>query len=93
MWVALGGMALWGLGMGIHETVMAAAIAHLAPIPRRARAYGIFTATFGLAWFAGSAVLGAMYDRSVAVTAGVAALAQLCSLIPIWIAVKLLRNR
>lgn len=92
MWVALGGTALWGLGMGIHETVMAAAIARLVPVARRARAYGIFTAVFGLAWFAGSAVLGALYDHSVAITAGVAALAQLCALVPIWMAVKLLRK-
>ncbi len=92
MGVALGGTALWGLGMGIHETVMAAAIARLVPVERRARAYGIFTAVFGLAWFAGSAVLGALYDHSVTITATVAALAQLCALAPIWMAVKLLRN-
>jgi len=85
------GTVLWGLGVGIHETVMSAAIAHMVPAHRRARAYGIFTAIFGVAWFAGSATLGALYDRSLTATVAVAALAQLAGLIPIGIAVKTLR--
>ena len=90
-WPALIGTVLWGLGVGIHETVMSAAIAHMVPAHRRARAYGIFTAIFGVAWFAGSATLGALYDRSLTATVAVAALAQLAGLIPIGIAVKTLR--
>jgi predicted MFS family arabinose efflux permease len=90
-WLALIGAMLWGVGVGIHETVMSAAIAHMVPVHRRARAYGIFTAIFGIAWFAGSATLGALYDRSLMVTVLVAALAQLAGLLPIGIAVKALR--
>src|SRR5258708_3128757 len=87
-WAALGGMVLWGIGLGVHETVIAAAIARMVPTHRRARAYGLFTAIFGVAWFAGSATLGSLYDHSVSATVAVAALTQILGLIPIGIAVK-----
>ena len=63
-WVALGGAALWGLGVGVHESVLAAAIAAMVPPARRATAYGLFTAAFGLFWFVGSVLLGWLYDVS-----------------------------
>jgi predicted MFS family arabinose efflux permease len=91
-WPALIGTVLWGVGVGIHETVMSAAIAHLVPSHRRARAYGIFTAIFGIFWFAGSATLGALYDHSLMATVLVAALAQLAGIIPIGMAVKAMRR-
>ena len=90
-WSALIGTVLWGLGVGIHETVMSAAVAHMLPAHRRARAYGIFTAIFGIAWFAGSATLGALYDHSLMATTLVAVLAQLVALVPIGMAAKALR--
>ena len=90
-WAALVGTLLWGVGVGIHETVMSAAIAHMVPAHRRAQAYGMFTAIFGVAWFAGSVALGALYDHSLMATALVAALAQLVGLVPIAMAVKALK--
>jgi predicted MFS family arabinose efflux permease len=35
------------------------------PPERRGSAFGVFNAGFGLAWFAGSAALGALYDLSI----------------------------
>jgi MFS family permease len=58
-------MILWGVGMGAQESVMRAAIAKLAPPERRGTAYGIFNAAYGFAWFAGSTLLGILYDQSV----------------------------
>ena len=61
------GAILWGLALGIHEAVMSAAVADLVPEHARARAYGLFTALFGIAWFAGSALAGApgvQYDAT-----------------------------
>ena len=87
-WAAFGGMVLWGIGLGVHETVIAAAIARMVPTHRRARAYGLFTAIFGVAWFAGSAILGSLYDHSVGATVAVAAFTQILALIPIGIAAK-----
>ena len=59
------GSALWGLGMGVHESIVPAAVATMVPVQRRPSAYGLFTAGYGLAWFVGSAAIGALYDFSV----------------------------
>lgn len=59
---ALLGVALWGLGMGVHESIVPAAVAHMVPRARRTSAYGLFTASYGVAWFAGSALMGLLYD-------------------------------
>ena len=91
-WAALLGTLLWGVGVGVHETVMSAAIAHMVPAYRRARAYGIFTAIFGVSWFAGSAALGALYDRSLMAAVVVAALTQLAGIVPIMMAAQMLKT-
>jgi MFS family permease len=71
-WGALAGVALWGLGVGVHESVLAAAVATMVPRERRATAYGLFTAGFGVSWFLGSVLLGWLYDVSSPVMVGVA---------------------
>lgn len=60
------GIALWGAGMGVQETIMRAAVADMAPVGLRGTAYGLFNTAYGVAWFVGSAVMGMLYDRSVA---------------------------
>jgi MFS family permease len=64
-WTLIAGSALWGLGMGVHESIIPAAVATMVPVHRRPSAYGLFTAGYGIAWFIGSAVMGALYDVSV----------------------------
>jgi predicted MFS family arabinose efflux permease len=59
------GVALWGFGLGAQESVLRAGIASLAPASRRGAAYGTFSALFGIAWFAGSAVFGLLYGVSL----------------------------
>lgn len=59
------GMALWGIGMGAHESVMSAIIASIIPFRTRGRAYGLFNAAYGGAWFVGSALLGWLYGLSL----------------------------
>jgi MFS family permease len=65
LWPALVGAAIWGLGMGVHESIIPAAVAPMVPVQRRASAFGLFTAGYGVFWFLGSAAIGALYDRSV----------------------------
>ena len=67
-WPALIGAGLWGLGMGVHESIVPAAVAPMVAPQRRASAYGLFTAGYGLAWFLGSAAIGFLYDRTIAGT-------------------------
>jgi MFS family permease len=63
--LALISAALWGAVMGIHETIMRAAIADLIPLERRGSAYGIFNTIYGGAWFLGCTVMGVLYDVSI----------------------------
>lgn len=64
-WLGLVGVALWGLGIGVHESIIPAAVSHMVRPERRAYAFGLFTAGYGLFWFLGSAAIGLLYDRSV----------------------------
>ncbi len=67
-WVALLGAAIWGLGMGVHESIIPAAVAPMVSPERRASAFGVFTACYGIAWFIGSSAIGILYDHTLAGT-------------------------
>ena len=86
--LAIAGTLLWGLALGAQDVIMSAAVADLVPERSRARAYGIFPAIYGMAWFAGSALLGALYDVSLIGLAAVAALAQLAAIVPLALAIR-----
>jgi MFS family permease len=58
-------MALWGVVMGIQETIMRAAIADLTPVERRGFAYGIFNTIYGAGWLLGGALMGLLYEFSI----------------------------
>lgn len=64
-WAALAGMVLWGVSMGAQESVMRAAVAGMVAPDRRGSAYGVFNTGYGLAWFAGSVIMGVLYDASL----------------------------
>ena len=89
--LALAGALLWGIGLGAHESVMQAAVARMIPRQRLGSAYGLFGLVFGAAWFAGSAALGALYDRSVPAAVMLAVVTQLCAVVPLIIAARALR--
>jgi predicted MFS family arabinose efflux permease len=86
-WIALIGVALWGVGIGVHESIMAAAVAEMIPATRRGSAYGIFTTVYGLSWFAGSALMGILYDRSLAAVIVFSVVAELVA-IPFFFSVR-----
>lgn len=56
------GMVLWGIGMGAQESILRAALANMAPEGKTASVYGIFNTVYGLAWLAGSALMGFLYN-------------------------------
>ncbi len=64
-WAVFGGIACWAMGMGAQGATLRAGIATLTGADRRGSAYGVFNTVFGVAWFAGSALMGKLYDRSV----------------------------
>ena len=59
------GMVLWGIVMGIQETIMRAAIADLTPVEKRGFAYGIFNAVYGAGWLLGATLMGLLYELSI----------------------------
>ncbi len=64
-YTALAGMILWGIGMGAQESVLKAEIAGMISSEKRGTAFGTYNAFYGLFWFAGSALMGYLYDFSL----------------------------
>ncbi len=85
-WLAIIGAAIWGLGMGVHESIIPAVVGPMVSPDRRASAYGLFTAGYGIFWFIGSAIMGVLYDRSVTATVVFCVLTQLAA-IPLFVIV------
>jgi len=85
-WVAMVGAALWGLGMGVHESIIPAAVAPMVPAERRAYAFGLFTTGYGVFWFLGSAAIGILYDHSVTVTIAFCVVVELAA-VPVFLLV------
>ncbi len=75
------GVIVWGMALGAQESILRAAVAQLTPASRRGSAYGLFNAGFGLSWFVGSALLGVLYDWSIAALIGVAVLLNLAAVV------------
>lgn len=63
------GAVVWGAEMGIHDSTMRAAVADFVPAHRRGAGYGTFTAIYGLAWLAGAALIGLLYEHSITAAA------------------------
>jgi predicted MFS family arabinose efflux permease len=59
------GMILWGMGMGAQDTCLKAVLAGVVPPEKRSTGFGVFDTGFGIAWFAGSALMGLLYDKSI----------------------------
>jgi len=75
------GAILWGIGMGAQESILKAAIGKLVEKKIRATAYGFFNAIFGVAWFAGSALIGLLYSISLVALMTVSVISELCAFI------------
>ena len=63
-WAAvLGGVALWGVHMGITQGLLATMVAATAPADLRGTAYGCFNLVSGLAMLLASVMAGFLWDR------------------------------
>ena len=59
---AIVGIALWGVGMGAQESILKSVVATIVPKQSRSTGFGIFETSFGILWFLGSWLMGALYD-------------------------------
>ncbi|MEI7513795.1 MAG: MFS transporter [Betaproteobacteria bacterium] len=63
-WAAvLGGVALWGMHMGITQGLLATMVAATAPPDLRGTAYGVYNLLGGVALFAASALAGLLWSQ------------------------------
>ena len=76
----IGGILLWGIGMGAQESIIRAAVADIVPTQKRGTGYGIFNAGYGICWFLGSALMGVLYDFSIPTLITFSILSQMASL-------------
>jgi len=74
------GMILWGMGMGAQDSCLKAVLSSVVPAEKRSTAFGVFDAGFGIAWFAGSAIMGLLYQKSIPALIGFSVALQLCAL-------------
>ena len=61
-WLAIAGIALWTIALAATESIGKAMIATIVPRSERGRAYGLYYLVWGVAWWVGSILLGALYD-------------------------------
>ena len=59
---AVAGVALWAVGMGAQDASLRAGISQVVSMNKRGSAFGAFNALYGVMWFAGSLVMGKLYD-------------------------------
>jgi MFS family permease len=85
--LGLAGVILWGLGSGVQESIIPAAVGHMVSGDRRASAYGIFTAGYGIAWFAGSTAIGLLFGVSLPLVVAFSLVAELAAL-PFFVATR-----
>jgi predicted MFS family arabinose efflux permease len=86
--LAIVGAALWGVALGAQNSLLTAGVAKLVPQASRARAYGLFSGIYGIAWFIGSAAMGALYDVSVPALVAVSVIAEITALLPLLMALR-----
>lgn len=76
-YLAVAGIAMWSLARAGTESIGKAMIATLVPRAERGRAYGLYYLIWGVAWWAGSLLLGALYDHG----RGYASIVATCALV------------
>lgn len=79
-WTGLVGVSLWGIGMGVQESIIPAAVAPMVSPERRASAFGLFTGVYGIAWFVGSVAIGALFYVSLSAVMAFCMVAELAAL-------------
>ena len=62
---AIASVGCWAVGLGAQDASLRAGISQVVSMNKRGGAFGAFNGVYGVAWFAGSAVMGLLYDHSL----------------------------
>lgn len=76
---AITGVIMWGIGMGAQESILKSTVAKIVAKENRSIAFGVFETAFGVFWFAGSWLMGALYDITPVYLVAFSVTAQLIS--------------
>lgn len=63
---AMVGVACWATGIGAQDAILRSGIAQVVSMNKRGSAFGAFNGVYGVMWFVGSAIMGVLYDHSIA---------------------------
>jgi MFS family permease len=63
LWIVMGGVAVWGLHLGMTQGLLAALVADVAPVKLRASAFGVFNFASGVALLLASLLAGVLWAR------------------------------
>jgi MFS family permease len=69
----------WASGLGVQDASLRAGIAQVVSMNKRGTAFGTFNGVYGVAWFLGSAAMGALYGISIPALVAFGVLAQLAA--------------
>ncbi len=86
--LAMIGAGMWGIALGAQNSILTAGVATLVPQASRARAYGLFSGIYGIAWFVGSAAMCVLYDVSLPALVAVSVIAEIAALFPLLLAIR-----
>ncbi|HTX33724.1 MAG TPA: MFS transporter [Bryobacteraceae bacterium] len=62
---AIASVVCWAIGLGAQDACLRSGIAQVVSMNKRGGAFGAFNGVFGVMWFAGSVIMGLLYDRSI----------------------------
>jgi len=62
LWIVMGGIAIWGLHMGMTQGLLSAMVADAAPANLRATAFGVFNFASGVALLLASLIAGFLWE-------------------------------
>jgi len=85
---SLAGIVLWGIGSGVQESIIPAAVGRMVGPDRRASAFGVFTGIYGVAWFLGSVAIGLLFGVSLTAVAVFSLASELLALLPLWLTMR-----
>ena len=91
-WAALLGAAIWGLGWVSTNRSSPRPWRRWWRAERRASAFGMFTAGYGVFWFLGSAAIGFLYDVSLPAVIAFCVVTAIAA-VPIFIAVERMQSQ
>jgi MFS family permease len=69
----------WATGLGAQDASLRSGISQVVSMNKRGGAFGAFNGVYGVAWFAGSAVMGLLYDHSLVALVAFGIAAQLAA--------------